>query len=137
LKPHNFLVDANGKLCICDFGFACREWDCPTGCAGSPEFAAPECCSFNGKITHTTKADIYSLGASLQHFLLGRLPQGPQDMPKGLSAATEDLLQEMMSPDPTDRPTIDELLEAPQLKESVFTQWLSQWHIVLQGFSGQ
>ena len=89
-----------------------------------------------GKV-HTKQIDVYSLGASLQHLLLGRIPEGPEDMPKGASAATLELLEEMMSERPEDRPTVDELLRTPQLSTSVFTQWLSQWQVMLQGFSGQ
>lgn len=134
LKPSNFLVDSDGMLCICDFGFACREDDNLSGFTGTPCYSSPET-SREGE-RHTKKVDTYGLGTSLQHFLLGRLPKGPRDIPKGLSTATRDLLEEMLSPDPEDRPSIEELLESPQLGESLFTQWLSQWHIILQGFSG-
>jgi len=134
LKPSNFLVDSEGMLCICDFGFACRVSDELSGFTGTPCYSSPETCQEGDK--HTKKVDTYGLGASLQHFLLGRLPKGPGDIPKGLSTATRDLLEEMLSPDPEDRPSIDELLESPQLGESLFTQWFSQWQIILQGFSG-
>jgi len=135
LKPSNFLVDTDGSLCICDFGFACEEKAGLTGMTGTPCYSSPET-NTDGPV-HTKKVDIYGLGASLQHFLLGRCPEGPEDMPKGLSGATRDLLDEMLNPDPEDRPSIDELLETPQLGESLFTQWLGQWHVILQGFSGQ
>jgi len=130
LKPSNFLVDSEGNLCICDFGFACRVSDDLSGFAGTFCYASPEASQEGDK--HTKKVDIYCLGSSLQHFLLGRPPQGPEDIPKGLSTATRDLLEEMLSPDPEDRPTIEELLG-----ETLFTQWLSQWQIILQGFSGE
>lgn len=135
LKPGNFLVGDDGTLSICDFGFACRVRDSPTGIAGSPQYAPKEAW-MPGKV-HTKKIDVYGLGASLQHLLLGRIPEGPEDMPKGASAATLELLEEMMSERPEDRPTVEELLRTPQLSTSVFTQWLSQWQVMLQGFSGQ
>jgi len=135
LKPSNFLVDSEGKLCICDFGFACRVNDDLSGFTGTPCYSSPETSHEGYK--HTTKVDAYGLGSSLQHFLLGRMPKGPEDIPKGLSTATRDLLEEMLSPDPDDRPSLDELLETPQLGGSVFTQFVSQWQIILQGFSGQ
>lgn len=135
LKPGNFLVADDGTLSICDFGFACRVRDSPTGIAGSPQYAPKEAW-MPGKV-HTKKIDVYGLGASLQHLLLGRIPEGPEDMPKGASAATLELLEEMMSERPEDRPTVEELLRTPQLSTSVFTQWLSQWQVMLQGFSGQ
>jgi serine/threonine protein kinase len=135
LKPSNFLVDAKGNLCICDFGFACRAAERPAGIVGTPQYSAPEM-NMPGK-AHTQKVDIYCLGACLQHLLLGRMPDGAGDMPKTLSGATRELLEEMMSPDPQDRPTIDELLETPQLSQSLLMQLVSQWHVVFQGFSGQ
>jgi len=134
LKPSNFLVDAEGNLCICDFGFACRANDGLTGITGTPQYSSPE--TTGDGLKHTTKVDIYGLGACLQHFLLGRFPEGPGDMPKGLSSETRDLLEEMLSPCPKDRPSIDELLQAPQLSRSLFTQWMNGWQIILQGVSG-
>lgn len=132
LKPSNFLVDAQGSLCICDFGFACREDDELTGQTGTPCYSSPETREEGAE--HTSKVDIYGLGASLQHFLLGRCPKGPGDMPKGVSAAARNLMEDMMSPDPQDRPGVDELLEMPQLTEQTFfAQWLGQWRLAMQG----
>jgi serine/threonine protein kinase len=132
LKPSNFLVDSEGSLCICDFGFACRETDNLSGMTGTPCYSSPETTQEGPK--HTPKVDIYGLGASMQHFLLGRVPESPKDMPKGLSRATKDLVKEMMSPDPSERPSIDELLEMPQfIEESVFEQWLRQWRTAVGG----
>lgn len=133
LKPSNFLVDAEGTLSICDFGFACRTTDGLDGVAGSPNYAPPEACAAGSK--HTTKIDIYCLGACLQHFLLGRIPDGAEDMPEGLSAETQELLDLMMSPKPKDRPSIDELL-AMIKGDSIFTQWVQGWHIMFQNISG-
>jgi len=135
LKPSNLLVDAEGALSICDFGFACKATDKLMGIAGTPTYSPPEAQKESGK--HTKKVDIYSLGASLQHLLLGRCPLGPEDMPKGLSESTRELLEEMMSPDPKDRPTISEVLKSHQLREeTLFTQMLSGWQLIMQGFSG-
>jgi len=148
LKPSNFLVDAEGNLCICDFGFACKVKDArslcilgteidvsQTGITGTPHYSSPE--TQKKGLTHTEKVDIYGLGACMQHFLLGRCPESPEDMPKGVSQATLDLLEEMLSPDPQDRPTIDELVDSVQQGESLFTQWFSGWQVILHGFSGK
>lgn len=133
LKPSNFLVDADGSLCICDFGFACRESDGLTGQTGTPCYSSPETRQ-EGVDVHSSKVDIYALGTSLQHLLLGRCPEGPLDVPKNLSPAARDLMEEMMSPDPQDRPSIDDVLETPQLgQNSFFEQWMKQWRLVLQG----
>merc|ERR1719310_830788 len=55
LKPGNFLVADDGTLSICDFGFACRVRDSPTGIAGSPQYAPKEAW-MPGKV-HTKKID--------------------------------------------------------------------------------
>lgn len=131
LKPSNLLVDADGSLSICDFGFACREIDNCHGKAGTPGYSPPE--TDQDGLIHTDKVDIYALGACLLHLLLGRCSEGPHDLPNDLSPMTQELLEEMMSSDPDDRPSIDDLLAAPQLSGTLFTKFL---HVVLQGFAG-
>lgn len=125
LKPSNFLVDFDGNLSICDFGFACANRDGLTGMTGTPCYGPPETRQEGSK--HTYKTDIYNLGASLQHFLLGRVPQGPSDMPKCSASATR-ILQDMMNVDPKKRPNIYDLLDRQELAGEVFfSQWLRQW----------
>lgn len=126
LKPSNLLVDSDGVLHICDFGWACTEDEELSGWCGTPEYAPPEALCERGP-THTTKVDIYSLATTLQHLLLGRLPQGPKDLPKGLSAGTHRLLAELMDSDPDSRPTIDELLSRPQLAGNIVIALLDQF----------
>jgi len=113
LKPSNLLIDARGVLRICDFGWACHESDRLSGSCGTPQYSPPEC--KQNSFLHTPKADIYGLGACLQHMLLGRVPMGPDDVPKGLSEDTIDLLHDLMNPNPKLRPTIEEILYRPQL----------------------
>jgi len=136
LKPSNFLVDSDGSLQICDFGWACFEEDEMNGICGTPEYSPPETqMSEVHGAPHTSKVDIYGLGASLQHFLLGRVPLGPWDMPKNLAVETAQLLTELMDPDPEVRPTIVDLLARPQLVgDSPLGQLWSHWHTMLQGF---
>merc|ERR1719482_1257321 len=104
LKPSNFLLDNEGMLRICDFGWACMEEDALTGQCGTPEYSPPETMKEHGGRVHTTKVDIYGLATTLQHLLLGRVPKGPSDLPKGLSAATHELLAELMDSDADARP---------------------------------
>jgi len=128
LKPSNLLVDADGMLQICDFGWACWEDEALTGKCGTPAYAPPEMRATHGPC-HTTKVDIYGIGASLQHFLLGRIPNGPNDIPKGVSSATRELLAKLMDSDPDARPSIDELLCYPQLADNIFEQLWNQWRV--------
>lgn len=132
LKPSNFLVDSEGMLRICDFGWACLEEDELTGQCGTPDYSPPETqMDERSGAPHTSKADIYGLGACLQHLVLGRVPKGPNDIPKGLSAGTVALIRELMDPDPDARPTIDELLSRPEFSENTLVAQLwSQWRIL-------
>jgi serine/threonine protein kinase len=139
LKPNNLLIDARGDLRICDFGYAGIAADKLSGIAGTPGYSSPECTpqTSGPEILHSKKADIYSLGACLQHLLLGRVPQGPEDLPKDVSAATLGLIQKMMMRNPRDRPSVEEVLESHVLHCVLFESWFSQWHIVMHGFSGR
>ena len=58
-KSHNLLVDANGRVKICDFGLACPATPPPSGSCGTPRWLAPECSAGQ---PYTLAADIYSLG---------------------------------------------------------------------------
>lgn len=126
LKPSNLLIDTDGALQICDFGWACTTDEALTGQCGTPEYSPPETSKTKGPI-HTTKVDIYGLGVTLQHLLLGRVPQGPTDLPKGLSEATYDLFEELFESDPDLRPTVEDLLSRSQLSEGMITQLWKQW----------
>jgi serine/threonine protein kinase len=142
VKPANLLIDKKGSLRLSDFGFVCREQDALSGFAGSPQYAAPEASAQNTP-AHTTKVDVYSLGASIQHLLLGRSPQGAGDLPKRTSAAATELLAEMMDRDPDERPTIEDLLEHPLFrgedKENLVVQlqqqWLDRWQNFINSIS--
>jgi len=110
LKPENMLIDAKGSLQLCDLGLACFEDDGARGIAGTRQYAAPEMLDMRPD-THTFKADVYSLGASFQHFLLGRIPKDRNDLPIGLSENVRELLREMMRPDPKARISVEDLLQ--------------------------
>lgn len=126
LKPSNFLLDEEGQLYICDLGWACEESDKLQGRCGTPDYAPPEAQLSSGPV-HTKKVDIYGLGASVQHMLLGRPPKGPRDLPKGVSHELRELLADMLDADPEDRPTIHAVLAHPLLAYSVFDQIWNQW----------
>lgn len=131
LKPSNFLVDDEGTLRICDFGFACRESDCLKGVTGTPTYSPPETKHDGPGGIHTTKVDIYGLGASLQHFLLGRVPKGPLDLPKNMSEEAKELLIYMLHPNPAQRPTVEDVLESTMLRdveEPILEQMWGQWN---------
>lgn len=109
LKPSNMLIDQEGMLVLCDFGWACSDEDRLTGACGTPEYSPPEC-EVNATARHSTKVDVYGLGACLQHMLLGRVPKDRKDLPKGLANETVELLQDMLQDRPKDRPSADDVL---------------------------
>eukprot|EP00927_Polykrikos_kofoidii_P046826 TRINITY_DN40954_c0_g2_i1.p1 TRINITY_DN40954_c0_g2~~TRINITY_DN40954_c0_g2_i1.p1 ORF type:complete len:327 (-),score=69.97 TRINITY_DN40954_c0_g2_i1:357-1199(-) len=137
LKPSNFLIDAEDSLRICDFGWSCREEDALTGACGTMEYASPECqMAKEPGPPHSTKCDIYGLGACLQHFLLGRPPMHADDVPEGLSMEASSLLAEMLDADPEARPTVEELLWRPSLAgDTLFAQLLGHWQMFLKQIS--
>lgn len=125
LKPSNMLVDADGVLRICDFGWACLESEELDGMSGTRQYAPPEMLQACG-LPHTTKVDVYCLGACLQHLLLGRMPEGPEDLPLNASPAVMDLLAELMQHDPEARPTVEEVLARPALQPGPLAQLWQQ-----------
>ncbi len=78
LKPANVMLTPEGHLYLIDFGIA-RHFKPgqmrDTMAFGSPGYAAPE---QYGKTQTTSRADIYSLGATLYHLLTG---DNPSDAP--------------------------------------------------------
>lgn len=105
VKPANLLVDGEqGRLRLCDFGWAAFESDDPSGGPiGTPQYAPPEMRP-GSTSRHTYAVDLYSLGATTQHILLGRVPQGADDLPDDVSSEALEFMEELLSPDPRKRP---------------------------------
>lgn len=81
VKPGNVMIDRKGRVKILDLGFAGRGMegraDADTT-LGTPAYLSPE--QARGDETLDCRADIYSLGATLYHLVLGRLPfEGSDD----------------------------------------------------------
>jgi hypothetical protein len=134
VKPHNILLDENGRPKISDFGIA-RALDAThatrTGSyLGTALYSPPE--QLKGEKV-TPKSDVYSLGATLYHAATGRPPfvgapieiasqhvskepTPPREVNDAVSPALEALILNCMNKDPGARPTADEvrlgLLEA-------------------------
>lgn len=73
VKPSNLLADATGRVRLCDFGLATLPCGAVAEDAyGSPGYAAPEQISDPAAIDE--RVDIYGLGATLWHLVVGRRP---------------------------------------------------------------
>src|SRR5258708_11953752 len=109
VKPANIMITPRGKLYLIDFGIA--RFFTPgktkdTTPFGSPGYASPE---QYGRAQTDQRADIYSLGATLQTLLTGR---DPQELAQGETSLNPDspspglrgLLDQMLNPEPERRP---------------------------------
>ncbi|KAA3607157.1 MAG: serine/threonine protein kinase [Planctomycetota bacterium] len=80
LKPGNLMLNKHGKLKVIDLGFAGEGMSgrATAGTTmGTPAYLSPE--QARGEDDLDVRADIYSLGATLYHLVLGRLPFEGQD----------------------------------------------------------
>jgi serine/threonine protein kinase len=130
VKPDNFLISREGEVKIIDFALAQRK---KTGLArlfagkakpqGTPSYMSPE--QIRGKPVDE-KADVYSFGCAVYEFVSGKKPftgMTPQEllskhlggMVPSLEAANRNvtpefsaLVKNMLSKQPSERPTIDD-----------------------------
>ncbi|MBL9088080.1 MAG: serine/threonine protein kinase [Planctomycetia bacterium] len=76
LKPENVLITRDGIAKVCDLGLAKLE-DLPQSAGearrmGTPDYISPE--QARGEANVDIRSDLYSLGATLYHMLVGRPP---------------------------------------------------------------
>jgi len=123
IKPSNIIVDEDGCARLCDFGLAkplSGEQDVTVAglVMGTPEYLSPE--QAHGRVDVDIRSDIYSLGASLYHMVIGYPPfEGktvqetaamhiteelriPDDA--DITPATKSLIKWMMRKSPDERP---------------------------------
>jgi len=140
VKPSNFFVRECGSLALGDFGQAVEISKIPKlrddDVEGDSVFMAPELLQtiIPPVKRITTKADIFSLGASLLEITLGiNLPQNGvmwqklrqagegqiefSPNSKRQNGEVEQLITLLMEPDPNNRPSSDEILLHPNLQK--------------------
>src|SRR5262245_26748543 len=80
VKPGNVMLSREGRVVLIDLGFASKEDARTAGetTVGTPAYLSPE--QARGGAAADTRSDIYSLGISLFHVVVGHLPfQGSDD----------------------------------------------------------
>ncbi len=121
LKPHNVMIDGQGRVRITDFGLAgfAEDFVGKEVYAGTPAYMAPE--QFDGRGV-SVKSDIYSLGIVLCELFTGkrlfegttheRLRRSRGTAPTSLTSLSDDLdptvervILRCLEPDPTARPS--------------------------------
>ncbi|MBZ3881106.1 Sperm motility kinase X [Sciurus carolinensis] len=131
LKPENFVVDARGHVKLIDFGLSTSiaPGQLLTGFRGTLLYLAPEIIQRKG--FEGPPADVWSLGVTLYFMLTGRRPfmastskglqnlvlQASYDIPPHVSPGARSLIQQLLTVDPTQRPTLEQVMGHP---------WLSQ-----------
>ncbi|KAF3704441.1 Membrane-associated tyrosine- and threonine-specific cdc2-inhibitory kinase [Channa argus] len=136
LKPANVLITDSGRLKLGDFGllFEIKQKSTETvegktkddAQEGDPRYMAPELlCGEYGPA-----ADVFSLGVTILELACNievpnggegwqQLRQGclPSEFTSGLSTDLQTVLQMMLSPEPSKRPTVSELLALPCVRK--------------------
>ncbi|KAF5398550.1 Mitogen-activated protein kinase [Paragonimus heterotremus] len=143
LKPENILLENSEHRClikVTDFGlskFVDGNTMLRTFC-GTPTYLAPEILKTAGSGTYTSAIDIWSLGVILYVCLVGYPPftdervdydlhsqivNGLYDFPdaywKNISGEAQDLVRRMLTVEPSERLTIQAVLNHPWLDDAV------------------
>ncbi|XP_064476378.1 serine/threonine-protein kinase PLK1-like [Ornithodoros turicata] len=125
LKLGNMLLSEDMQLKIADFGLATRiSPDGPKKYAvcGTPNYIAPEVLKMQG---HGFAADIWAMGCIMYAMLVGtppfetatlgetyqRITQNLYSIPAQVSATARDLISSMLRSDPSERPTVTQILQ--------------------------
>ncbi|XP_049419565.1 membrane-associated tyrosine- and threonine-specific cdc2-inhibitory kinase [Epinephelus fuscoguttatus] len=136
LKPANVLITDSGRLKLADFGLLFELKQKNTASVegkvkddiqeGDPRYMAPEL--LRGE--YGPAADVFSLGVSILELACNmEIPNGgqcwqqlrqgclPSEFTSVLSTELQTVLRMMLAPEPSDRPTVSELLSLPSVRK--------------------
>lgn len=132
LKPENLLLDDKGNIKISDFGLSnvIEPGQLMDSFCGSPLYAAPEILMAEKYVG--PPVDIWSMGVILYALLVGSLPWEGESQaeisynsvhaiysePENLSPSVRDLIRKMLTPNPKERATIEDVRSHPWTNET-------------------
>jgi serine/threonine protein kinase len=120
VKPGNILIDRYGRAKLADFGLSCQICPSPTEqAAGSLPYLAPE--FFSGEVVDPRMSDVWSLGVTFYEMATNSLPwksrqikaeigSGVVSYPANIPVEFRDVLQSMLTLNPSHRATCEQLL---------------------------
>jgi len=130
LKLGNLFLNDNMEIKVGDFGLATKVQACGerklTLC-GTPNYIAPEVLLKKG---HSYEVDIWSLGCIVYTLIVGKPPFETNDLkdtykriryntytfPPNINVEIQVFIQKMLQSNPTDRPTMKDVLNDPYMK---------------------
>ncbi len=150
LKTQNIFMTRTGLLKLGDFGISktlSHENDFATTGIGTPQYISPEICQHQ---KYDYKSDIWGLGcvlyemcaltpafpvADLQSLVNSIVSATYRPIPAQYSAVLSELVRVMLRPDPTRRPSSEQLLGAKVLSQDVlnYMQYIKSFPDVLEG----
>ena len=132
MKPQNVLIGSNGRIKLCDFGFAramSTNTIVLTSIKGTPLYMSPELVK---EQPYDATSDLWSLGVILFELYVGQPPfytnsiyslinhivKDPVKYPQDISREFKSFLQGLLQKNPTRRLTWPHLLDHPFVKET-------------------
>jgi serine/threonine-protein kinase len=126
VKPQNLVVLEDGTVKLVDFGLAAESGEADIRRVGTPHFMAPETCQSG---VAEPRSDVYALGITLYHMLVGTppykgkdvagimkahiegVPLRPERHRPGLPREVSELIRRMTNRVATERPSAAELVD--------------------------